>query len=90
MNNFGHSEAMNVIFFSKCSKFYVYFENAIKLEETFDSFENSCISICCVGFCQLWKQYMWCAFKVLKNGNKIWDPTKRHHTKHNFFHINGT
>ena len=33
MNNFGHIEAMKVIFFSKCSKFYVDFENRIKLRE---------------------------------------------------------
>ena len=33
MNNLGHIEAMKVIFFSKWSKFYVDFENRIKLRE---------------------------------------------------------
>ena len=43
MNNFGHIEAMKVIFFWKCSKCYVDFENVIKLREKFDGFEGNCV-----------------------------------------------
>ena len=33
---------MKVIFFSKCSKFYVHFENAIKFAENVDGIEDNC------------------------------------------------
>ena len=39
MNNFGHLEAMKVIFSSKCSSVYVDFENTRKLPENADSLE---------------------------------------------------
>ena len=38
MNNFGHIEDMKENLFSKFSKFFVDFENAIKLEENVDCF----------------------------------------------------
>ena len=38
MNDFGHIEAMKVFSFSKCSKFYVNFENEINLPENVDGF----------------------------------------------------
>ena len=41
MNNFAHIEAMKVIFFSKCSKFYVDFENAIKVPENVSRSEDN-------------------------------------------------
>ena len=41
MNNFGHIETIKLFFFSKCSKFYVEFENAIKLGEYADGFEDN-------------------------------------------------
>ena len=43
MNTFGHIEAMNKIFFSNYPKFYTDFENAMKLEENVDGFEDNCI-----------------------------------------------
>ena len=33
---------MKLIFISKCSKFYVDFENAIKFPENVDGFEDKC------------------------------------------------
>ena len=41
MNNFAHIEAMKVIFFSKCSKFYADFENAIKVPENVSRSEDN-------------------------------------------------
>ena len=38
-----HIEAMKVIVFAKYSKFYVDFENAIKLPENVDGFEDNCV-----------------------------------------------
>ena len=34
---------MKVIFFSKCPKFYVDFENVIKVSENVDGFEDNCV-----------------------------------------------
>ena len=34
---------MKVIFFSKCSKFSVYFQIAIKLAENVDDFGDNCV-----------------------------------------------
>ena len=34
---------MNVIFFSKCSKYYVNFENAIRFPQNLDRFEDNCV-----------------------------------------------
>ena len=42
-NTFGHTETMKVIFFSKYSKFYVDFANAIKISENVDGFEDNCV-----------------------------------------------
>ena len=49
MNNFRHIEATKTIFFSKCSKSYVDFENAIKPGENFDGFEDNCVWTCCMS-----------------------------------------
>ena len=43
MNNFGHIKDMKVRFISKYSKFYVDFENVIKLGEHVDGFEDNCV-----------------------------------------------
>ena len=43
MNDFGHIEAMKVIFFSKFLKIYVDFKNTIKLQENVDGFEDNCV-----------------------------------------------
>ena len=51
MDNFGHIEAMKVIFDSNCSKFYVDFENGIKLSENVGAFEDNCVWTCCGSFC---------------------------------------
>ena len=44
---------MKVIFFSKSSKFYANFKNAIKLRENVECFEDNCVGICCYSFIQL-------------------------------------
>ena len=90
MSNFGHIEPMKVIFFLKCSKFYVDFQNAIKIVEKVDAFEDNCVWTCCVSFSQLWKDYMWWPVNLLKGGPKISDPIKRHATELNLSYINGT
>ena len=53
INNFGHIEAMKVIFFSKCSKSYVHFENAIRLRENVENFGDNFVWTCCKSFCEL-------------------------------------
>ena len=89
MNDFGHIELMTMKSFSKCSKFYVDFENVIKLPEHVDGFEHNCVCTCCVSFCQLWRNYIWCAVNVLKTSSKISDPTNRNSTPLNLCDING-
>ena len=89
-NNFGHNETMKVIFFSKWWKFYLDFENSLKLAENIASFEDDSVWTCCWSFFELWQEYMWPAANVLKSGSKISDPTKRHHTQASFFDVNGT
>ena len=81
---------MTVIFSSKCSKFYVDSENAMELWENFNGFEDKWVWACGGSFYQLWEEYMWLAFYVLKSGPKISDPTERHDTQLNLFDINGT
>ena len=71
IKNFQHIKAMKVIFFSKCSKSYVYFKNTIKLRENVHSFEDNCLWTCCGSFVQLWQEYMWWAVNVLKSSPKI-------------------
>ena len=78
MNNFAHFEAMKVIFFSKSSKPYVDFENAVKLWGNVDRFEHSCVWTCSDSFCQLSQEYMGSALNALKSCPKISDPTNRH------------
>ena len=90
MNNLGHIEAMKVMFFLKCSKFYVVLENAIKRREIVSGFEDNCVSTCSWSFCQLWEQYMWWAVSVLKSGPRISYPNRGHDTKPNLFDISGT
>ena len=43
MNNFGHVEAMKVIFFSKLSKSYVDLENLMKVGENVPGFKDNCV-----------------------------------------------
>ena len=43
INDFGDIQAMKVIYFSKRSKFYVDFENAIKFTENVDCIEDNYI-----------------------------------------------
>ena len=56
MNNFGYIEAMKVIFFLKCPKFYVDFENVIKPGGNVDNFEDNCVWICWGSFFQFWQK----------------------------------
>ena len=90
MNNFGHIEAMKVIFSSKCSSVYVDFENTRKLPENADSFGDNCVWTCCRSFSQLWQGYMWRVVNVLKNGPKTSNLTRRHNTQLNLSDINRT
>ena len=76
---------MKVIFFSKWSKFYVDFENAIKFSENVDGLEDNCVW----QEWQLWQECMWAAVNVLKSGPKISDPTKRDHKHLDLFDIKG-
>ena len=85
MNNFRHIAAMKVIFFPKGRKFHVEFENAIKLPEKFHSLEDNCLWTSCIILSKVWREYMWLAVNGLKSGPKIYDPTKSHDTKLNFF-----
>ena len=78
---------MMVILFSKYSKFYVDFENAIKFPENVDCLGDNCVSRYAINFCQLWQECIWAAGNVLKSGPKISDRTKRHHKQLIFFDI---
>ena len=80
---------MKMMFFSKCWKYYVSFEIAIKFEQNVDGFEENCVWTCSGSFCQLWQKYIWSAVSVLKRGPKISDPSKRHYPQVNMFDING-
>ena len=71
---------MKLIFISKCSKFYVDSENAIKFQENVDGFEDKCAWSSCGSFCQLWEEHMWLAVNALKSGPNNSDPTKRYDT----------
>ena len=81
---------MKTLFFSKFSKYYVDFKNAIKFPETFDCFEGNCVWTSCGSFCQLWLEQMWSLVNLLKSGPKISDPTKRQDRELNLSDINGT
>ena len=81
---------MKMILFSKYSKFYVHFENAIKLSENVDGFGDNCVWSWAVNFCQLWQECMWAAINVLKSGPKISECTNRHDKQLHFFDINIT
>ena len=81
---------MKVIFFSKCSKFYVDFENATTVWENVEGSEDNCVWTCYWIFCQLLEEFMWSAVNLVKSGPKISDPTKRHDEELNSFNINWT
>ena len=79
-----------MISLSKCSKFYVDFENTTKLGKNGDGFEDNCVWLFCGSFCQLWEEYMSSAVNVIKSGPRISDPTKRHNTQFISFYIIGS
>ena len=87
-NDFGHIGPMKVSLFWKCSKFYIDFENAIKLPEDVDGFEDNGAWTCCGSFCQLRQEYTWSTVNGLRKCPKTSDPTKRHDTQLNLFDIN--
>ena len=90
MKTFGNIEVMKVIIFSKCWKFYVEFQNAVKPPENLDRFEDNCAWSCCWSFTQLWEEYMWWSVNVSKSAPRISDPNRRHDKKLPSFDINGT
>ena len=77
MNNFGNTKAMTLNFFSKCSKIYVDFKNAIKYCETVFAFKKKCILIVCDNLSVLWAEFLARAVNRLTNSPKISDMTKR-------------
>ena len=81
---------MKVIFLSKCSKFYVDFENSIKLAKDLDGFQDNCVWSFSGSFCQLWQGYMWSPVNVVKGGPKVSNPTNPHNTLLNLLDINIT
>ena len=89
MNNFEDIETMILFFFKKCSKFYIHFQNAIKLPQNVDGFEYNCVWTCCGSLCQLSQECMWSAVNVLKSGFKISDRTKKKDTQLNLCNGNG-
>ena len=89
INNFGHIEATKVIFFSKCLKYYVDSENAIKVLEDVDGLDNNCVWTSSRIFCQLWQKYLWSSVTIVKSAPKIPHPTKRRDKQLNFFDIKG-
>ena len=89
INNFGDIETMKLFFFRKCSKFYVHFENAIKLPQNAHGFGDNCVWTCCRSLCQLSQEYMSWAVKVLKSGYKISDTPKRKDAQLYLYYING-
>ena len=62
---------MKLIFFSKCTKYYVDCKNAIKLYENVYGFWDYGVSTCLVNFSELWRECMWAAVNVLPNSPKI-------------------
>ena len=81
--NFQKASAMTVIFFWKCSKFYLHFKNAERNWEKVFPLIDNCIWFGCVKFSLLRREYLSPAVNVLKNSLKILCITKR-----NFFEIN--
>ena len=90
INNSANIESMKrMFFFSKCSKFYVDFKNAIKNWENVFCLEVNCVRTCSGNFCLLWEEYMWSAVNVLKDGPNNWYRTKRDDKELTLFDING-
>ena len=78
-----------MIFFWKCWKFSVDFQNGINVREDVDGFEDDSFWSCFAIFCQLWQQYMWSAVNVVESCFKISDTTKKHDAQLSLFDING-
>ena len=55
---------MTMFFFSKYSKFYVDFENALKFFENVDSFKDNFVWSEGFNFSQLWQECLWPAVTV--------------------------
>ena len=80
---FKNTSAMRIIFFWKCSKLNLDFENAQKKWEKVLCFRDNCIWRCCNKLCLLRREYLSSAVNVLANNLKI-----LHITKRDFFHLN--
>ena len=74
---------MKVIFFCKCSKFNVDFEDATKNSEKASHFSDTCIRIGCVKLSLLRREYWSSAVNVLTNSYKALLLTKT-----DFFRLN--
>ena len=71
IRNFGNTSALSVIFFWKCSKFYLQCKNTEKNSENVFPFRDKCISLWCVKLPLLRRKYFWPAVNVLKNSPEI-------------------
>ena len=69
--NFGNTTAMRVIFFKKCSKFNIDFDNALKNSEKRFCFWDNWIWIGCVNLSLLTKKYLWPTVNVLETVLRI-------------------
>ena len=68
---------MGVMFFSKCWKFYVDFENAIKFAKKVFGFLDNCIRVGGGKFFILWRKNLSSVINVLTKSPKISDLTER-------------
>ena len=84
LRNFGNTKAVRVIFFSKCSKFQIYFENSAKNLEKVFCFSDNCIWIGIVKLSLLRRGYFSSVANVLKSIPKIWHVNKKDFFEHNF------
>ena len=89
INNCEDVKVLQIIFFSKCSKFYLDSKNAKKVPESVFGLEDNCIGTCYRNFSLLRQEYMSPEVNMLKDGPHILDPTNTHDTHMTLFDMNG-
>ena len=77
------------MFFSKCSKFYAYFRNAIKNPEKVFYFRDNCVRTCSAKLSTLQREYLLLAVNVLTNSPKISDQINAHIFQLNISEMHG-
>ena len=83
VRNFGNTEGVRVIFFTKCSKLNLDFKNLAKNAENFFFFWDNCIWIAIVKLSLLRTGYISSDAHVLRSSPKIF-----HFNKKDFFQLN--